>query len=798
MKKRTMRREPLPILKTHPEHGLTQSQVQERMKKGRVSKAPKTAGKTNWEIIFTHTFTFFNLIFLILAILLVLGGSTVKNMTFLIAAGCNTVIGIVQEIRAKLAVDKLTLVAARPVGVIRDGRLTAVPPDGLVRDDIAEFAPGDQIPADGILARGELRMDESLITGEADAVCKVPGDAIRSGSVVLSGRGRVRLTAVGADAFVYRLTREAKANPRAGKSEMMRSLDRLIRILGAILVPVGCLLFRQEYLVLKLGLQNSVESVVAALVGMIPEGLYLLTSLAMAASALKLSREKVLVQDMTCIETLARVDVLCLDKTGTITSPIMEAAGLVPLTNSPAEDPAAALAALFGSREPDNDTARAMAAGFDKDPGWVCETYIPFSSETKWSGGIFRDHGAFVAGAPEVLLGHRAPQFQDCIYPHTTKGFRVLLVAAYGGSLTPGGLNPELVQPLALCLLTSPLRDNAQETIGYFQNQGVSIRVISGDNPRTVSRVAGEAGILGAEKYIDASSLETEEDFRRAAENYRVFGRVSPNQKRKLVQALQAQGHTVAMIGDGVNDLLAMRQADCAIAMASGAQAASQTASLVLLASDFAAVPGITAEGRRVINNIQRAASLFLVKNIFSLGLSLLSLFTGLAYPFQPIHLTMIAALTIGIPSFFLAMEPNYHRVSGSFLQNVLHRALPGGIANIAMILTAQAILTRLGLPEGDISTVCTAIAALVGLLVLGQVCKPWERFRKVIWWSMATALAGCFTLLGNLFELRLTEPAALPVLAVLAAVTPGVFFLLQRILPSFGRNPVETGVGKG
>lgn len=781
MQNRNKRREPLPILKTDPELGLTQAQVWERAEAGWVSGTPKTAGKSGLEIILTHTFTFFNLIFVILAVLLVLGGSTVKNMTFLIVALCNTVIGIVQEIRAKNAVDKLTLVAARPVRVIREGNRTQIPPEQLVRDDIAEFAPGDQLPADGILVLGALSLDESLLTGEADAVAKLPGDAILSGSVVLSGRGRVRLTAVGEDSFAARLAREARKNPKAGKSGMMRSLDRLIRAVGVMLVPVGILLLRQEYFVLGLGLRDSVESVVAALVGMIPEGLYLLTSIALAASALKLSREKVLVQDMSRIESLARVDVLCLDKTGTITEPSMEAAELIPLEGSSPESPETILSALFGSREPDNDTARALAARYSQKTDWVCQQYIPFTTENRFSGCTFRDHGTFLIGAPEALLGHRLPQFRQRIDPFAEEGYRVLLLAALDGPLLSGKPDPEDIRPLALCLLTSPLRENARQTLAYLASQGVSLRVISGDDPKTVSRVALQAGIPGSERSIDASTLKTEEDFRHAAENYHVFGRVTPEQKRQLIKALQDLGHTVAMTGDGVNDLLAMKQADCSIAMASGAQAASQSASLVLLESDFAAIPGITAEGRRVINNIQRAAALFLVKNIFSLGLSLISLVTGLAYPFQPIHLTLISALTIGIPSFFLAMEPNYRRVTEGFLRGVLRRALPGGITDILMILLAQALAARFRLPAEDISTVCAAAVGMVGLLVLLQVCKPWDRFRKLIWFAMASALAVCFTLLGGLFELRFSSAVAIPLSAVLLT-TPAVFFAAQRL----------------
>ena len=771
----------LDVVDADPQTGLTAEQVRSRAEAGWISGKPRAAGKTEQEIVFANIFTFFNLVFVILAVMLVLGGSSVKNMTFLIVAACNAVIGIVQEIRAKHAVDQLTLVAARPVTLIRDGKKQEVVAESIVRDDIALFGPGDTLCADGILRSGELQVNESLITGEADAVRKLPGDELKSGSIVIAGHGAVQLTAVGEDSFAAKLTAEAKANPRASKSEMMRSLDKLIKVVGIALIPVGLILFHQEYMVLKLPLRDSVEGTVAALVGMIPEGLYLLTSIAMAASALKLSRENVLVQDMNCIESLARVDVLCVDKTGTITENTMQAENLIPLSDTAPETLEDILAALY-SGEPDNDTARAMAELYGRETDWECEKKIPFASAHKWSGGVYKDHGAFLTGAPEYLLGKRIGEFSGQIDSWADEGYRVLLVAAYDGDPVPGELDEEKLTPLAFCLLTSPVRENAKATFDYFEEQGVSIRVISGDNARTASRVALRAGVNGAEKYIDASALETQEDYARAAAEYNVFGRVTPDQKKKLIQALQAQGHTVAMTGDGVNDLLAMKQADCSIAMASGAQAASQMASLVLLDSDFAAMPSITAEGRRVINNIQRAATLFLVKNIFSLFMSIITIFTNWPYPLQPIHLTVISSLTIGIPSFFLAMEPNYNRVRGRFLRGVLRRAFPGGLTNIFVVAAAQVYMTVFGLTDDQTSTICAGVLGVTGLMVLFQVCKPFQKFRKIIWGSMAFAMVVCFTLLGNVFDLRTGTPQSNLAMMTLLMMAPTVFIAMLRL----------------
>ena len=777
---RTVRRE-VEVFNPDPEYGLTQEQVLIRREAGWAAGKPRAAGKTRLEIVLTHLFTFFNLVFAVLGVLLMLAGSSPKNMTFLMVAAWNAVIGIVQELRAKRAVDNLTLVAARPVTVVRQGQRQQIPAEETVRDEIALVSPGDTLSADGVLRSGELQVDESLLTGEADPVRKVPGDPLRSGSAVLTGHGSIQLTAVGEDAYAARLTAAAKDNPRAAKSEMMRSLDKLIRVVGFALVPVGLVLFHQEYRVLHMSLQESAEGTVAALVGMIPEGLYLLTSIAMAASALKLSRDRVLVQDMNCIESLARVDVLCVDKTGTVTENYMEVEALVPLKESDAGTAQEILSALYGS-EADNDTARAMAARFGAQSSWIPEKRIPFSSAYKWSGGVFRDRGAFLAGAPEVLLqdalGDYAPQLDSW----ADQGYRVILLAAYGGDPVPGQLEKQLLTPLAFCLLSSPLRENAKDTFAYFARQGVSVRVISGDNPRTVSRVAQQAGIEGADRYIDASTLETQEDYARAAEEYRVFGRVTPEQKQKIVQSLQAMGHTVGMTGDGVNDLLAMKQADCSVAMASGTQAASQMASLVLLDSDFAAMPAITAEGRRVINNIQRAATLFLVKNIFSLFMSILTICTGWSYPLQPIHLTVISSLTIGIPSFFLAMEPNYSPIRGRFLRGVLRRAFPGGLTNIFVVTAVQIYAGIFGLTDEQTATVCAGVLGITGLMVLFQVCKPFKPFRKLVWTAMAAAMVVCFTLLGNVFDLRTGTAQSNMAMFTLMMMVPTVFIAMLRL----------------
>ena len=763
-----------------PQTGLTQVQVQERLDAGLHGGTDSGSGPSEKEIVLRHCLTFFNLVFVVLAVLLLLGRSSPKNLGFLAVVVVNTVIGIVQEIRAKRAVEKLSLVARRPVTVIRGGQLLSTEPDGIVRDDIVEFAQGDQICADGILRSGELYVNESLLTGEEDSVEKGPGDLVHSGSIVLSGRGRVELTAVGEACGAAMLAREAKKNPRGKKSEMIRSLDRLILFLGLALVPVGCILFHQEYRVLHLGLQESTEGTVAALIGMIPEGLYLLTSIALAVSAQKLSKARVLVQDMNSIETLARVDVLCVDKTGTITEPDMVVENLIPLGDLLPEELEDILTAMYGEVPPDNATARAMSELFPGQSSLTCTKRIPFSPETKWYGCEFADFGSVVVGAPEFLLGSREDTWG--IDRWAQQGYRVLLCAQYGAPLEAGRLDSGLISPIALILLTGKLRPKARETFAYFAQQGVTVKVISGDNPATVSQIAQQAGIPGSEQYIDASTLATPEAIREAAVKYTVFGRVTPQQKKELVAALQKKKHTVAMTGDGVNDLLAMKQANCAIAMASGAEAASSLASLVLLDSDFSAMPGVVAEGRRVINNIQRAASLFLVKNIFSLFLSVITLFTAWPYPLVPIHLTVISAMTIGIPSFILTFEPKYDRVQGKFLPSVLRRAFPGGLANVFVVLVCQLFMVVFALPQKEVSTICAAILSFVGLLVLFQICKPFNFFRGALWCAMTAGIVVCFTLLGDILDLRTWSGQARLVMGTLLVMTPTVFFFIQRL----------------
>lgn len=762
--------------------GLSPQQVLERTEKGWVAGDPKPTGKTAGEIVAGQVFTFFNLVFLILGIVLMLAGSSFKNMGFLLVAFWNTAIGIVQQLRAKASLDKLSVVAIQPVSVIRDGIQTQIPPSELVRDDILVLTPGEQIPADGLLRQGLLRLDESLRTGESEPIVRREGDEVHSGAYVLSGGALVQLTAVGDQSFATRLSLEARANPEAKKSEMLLAMDKLIFYLGIAMIPIGILLFANEFWRLNNTMLDSVEATVAALVGMIPEGLYLLTSMALAASAVKLSFKKVLVQDMHCIETLARVDVLCLDKTGTITEPTISIQKQIPLSGVSENYLTDALNAFYHDTIPENDTARAMAAVYGKKSRWNCLDRVPFDPEYKWSAACFEDQGAFLVGAPDAILGRRYETYREQVEGYAAQGYRVLLVSAYNGDPRPNRLDADKLAPMALILLSSPIRADARETFDYFRQQGVHLRVLSGDDPATISRIAQEAGLPGADRCVDARRLETQEDYREAVENFAIFGRVTPEQKKYIVEALQQRGHTVAMVGDGVNDLLAMKQADCSVAMSSGVRAASQLASLVLLKSHFSAMPEIVAEGRRVINNIQRSAALYLVKNIFSIAIALAALLTGFSYPFIPVHLTVIGALTIGIPSFFLAMEPNYERVEGKFITNVLKRALPGGLTDFLTILLAQLLGRWMGLGAGEISTVCAVAISVTGMLVLYRVSQPFHTFRKILWGAMALGLVLSFTVFAGFLQWELGSFLAWLCMAVCCAAAVGIFLGIHRL----------------
>ena len=765
------------------DQGLTADEIAVRLRYGYANLPVNPPSKTVGQIVKSNVFTFFNFIFFLLAICIILVGSF-RDLMFMPIVLANILIGVIQEIRAKKTIDKLTLLSSPKAIAVREGKEYTVETDQLVLDDVVIFSSGNQICADAVILEGEVQVNESLITGEAKAVTKVPGDALLSGSFIIAGKCWARLDAVGEDSYASRLTMEAKKHGKRKQSEMMNSLNRLIQVIGFVIIPFGIVLFYRQTMELGLPIRQSVVSTVAALVGMIPEGLYLLASVALAVSVIRLARYHTLVHELNCIETLARVDVLCVDKTGTITETAMQVQDVILLNEQVCgeEQLRQALSAFYRNITDDNNTANAMREYFHDACTWHAAKTVPFTSATKWSAAAFGERGTYLVGAPEFILKERYGEIQEQVEGFSALGNRVLLAAQFEGYLHSDQLEGEIT-PLALVLIANKIRENAPETFGFFAQQGVTIKVISGDNPMTVSEVARQAGIAHAERYVDATTLTSPQLIERAAEQYTVFGRVTPDQKRKLVRALKSAGHTVAMTGDGVNDVLALKDADCSIAMASGSDAACHVSQLVLLNSDFSSMPKVVLEGRRVINNIERAASLFLVKNIFSFVLALISMFITLPYPVTPAQLSLVSTLTIGFPAFLLALEPNKNLVSGRFLQNVIMRALPGALTDILLILGVQAFANVFSLSIDELSTMSAILMAWVGLLVLFQVCKPIDWKRGVIWGVMAVGVIFCITVMADFFVLSKLSVGAMLIFTVFALLA---YPVMRAILWSF------------
>lgn len=728
----------------HPDvnFGLNTEQIDQRIVGGFINLPVDPPSKTVKEIIFTNVFTYFNLIFCILAVLVIIVGSF-KSLTFMPVIIFNTLIGIIQQIRSKNTLDKLTMLNAPKASVIRNGQKKTIPASELVLDDIVVFTSGVQIPADGTVLSGEVQVNEALITGESDEITKKCGDQLLSGSFVVSGECRAQMDKVGADSYISKLTIEAKTAKEPRESDMVRSLNRLVKIIGVIIIPVGSILFWQSFVVQGLSFRKSVISMVAAIIGMIPEGLYLLVSVALVVSVMRLAKQKVLIHEMQCIETLARVDILCVDKTGTITENKMETNDYIALDGydskvmMPLDELIGTLAHNMSS---DNSTMNALQQFFKKGTDKKADQVIPFSSTTKYSSIVY-DNQSYVLGAPEFVLREQYTKYQEKIEQYSSEGYRVLVFGKYNGIVEKGKALMDTVDAYALIFLSNPIRKEAPATFSYFRDQGVGIKVISGDNPITVSKIAKKANIENAENYIDASTLKTPADIYTAIAKYTVFGRVTPNQKRLFVQALKAQGHTVAMTGDGVNDVLALKDADCSVAMASGSDAAAQAAQIVLLESDFSKMPQVVMEGRRVVNNIERSSSLFLVKNIFSLLMSMFSIFTVTHYPLTPSQISMVSMFTIGIPAAILALEPNKNRIHGRFLSNVLLRALPAGLTNFIVISSLGIFGKVFAVSSDDISTASALIMCVVGLLILWKISKPMNTLRVATFISMIIGL---------------------------------------------------------
>lgn len=769
--------------------GLTGREVEERVTQGLSNRTDITTGKTAGKIIKSNILTYFNLIFLILTVLLCMVGSF-RNLTFLPVIIGNTVIGIIQELRAKRTLDKMNMLNAPHSIVIRDGVQLQIPSEELVKDDVVLLSAGSQICADAVVLRGCIFANEALLTGEADEIKKTAGDSLLSGSFVVSGQCYAKLTCVGNESYISRLTAEAKAMGSGEQSEMIRSLNRIVKWVGIIIIPVAAILFAQAYYVNEETFRKSIVSMVAAVLGMIPEGLYLLTTVSLALSTIRLARRKVLLHDMKSIETLARVDTLCVDKTGTITEAGMEVQKLLVSRANPAgaatvQELEGLLAEYAAATSDANITMQAIreyppilqkstAAG-----EWKVLSAMPFSSARKYSMVSFAE-GSFVLGAPEIVLGGQQELVSQEIYPYVKKGYRVLALGRCKPLENGAEGLPEAVVPLGYVILTNPIRQNAKETFAYFKEQGVAIKVISGDNPETVSEIARHAGIENAERFIDASMLHTDGELAEAANRYTVFGRVTPKQKQMIVKALQKAGHTVAMTGDGVNDILAMKDADCSVAMASGSEAAAQAAQVVLLDSDFAHMPSVVLEGRCVVNNIQRSASLFLVKNIFSLLMALFSAVFAFTYPLEPAQISLISMFTIGMPGFFLALEPNKKRIEGHFITNVIAKALPAGLTDVLAVGALVVCGAAFSLPDTDVATASTLLLAVVGFMILIKISHPFTPMKYVILACSIFGLMLSGIFLGKLFAISEMSEICILLLVIFAFAAESLFRYLS------------------
>ena len=759
--------------------GLSRQQAEERMEGGWGNEEVEASSLTVRDIIRKNVCTYFNLIFAVLAVLVSITGSF-RNLTFLPVVIINTVVGIVQEVRAKRILDKMNMLNAPHAEVVREGKTQKVASTELVLDDIVIFPSGSQVCADAVICQGQVRVNESLLTGESEEIEKKEGDLLLSGSFITAGKCRARLDRVGRDSYISQLTLQAKAMREGEQSEMIRSLNKLVKAAGVAIIPIGIALFAQSYFLNQEPFRDSILSMVAAVIGMIPEGLYLLTTMALTLGTVRLALKKVLLHDMKSMETLARVDVLCVDKTGTITEDEMEVKELIRLDENREEgEIRESLTRFVQAMDPENGTMRALQAGFPGQNGAKPEAVVPFSSAAKYSGAVL-DGKSYVLGAPEFVLLEKYETWREKLEAYSARGYRVLVFGTCperpdGKPLKAG------IEPLAAVVLMNRIREEAPQTFAYFAEQGVEIKVISGDNPLTVSETAKEAGIANADKYVDTRQLQTEEDFEKAATEYTVFGRVLPEQKRLLVQALKKNGKTVAMTGDGVNDVLALKDADCSIAMASGSDAAIQASQVVLLESDFARMPEVVGEGRRVVNNIQQSASLFLVKNIFSFLLSLASLCFMFQYPLEPSQISLISMFTIGVPGFFLSLQPNHEKIQGKFLSNVLLKALPAGVTDALLVAFLAVCGETFHIGADDISTAATLLLALVGFMILYQICRPMNLIRRLIWWGCAAGLVGSVLLVPWLFGLTAISKQGVMLLVLFLLASDPVFRYLTR-----------------
>ena len=755
--------------------GLTRAEVEERIRTGqgnRTGGGTKTIGRIIWE----HSMTLFNLVNVILAIAVAAVGSF-KNMLFMGIVFSNTAIGVIQEVRSKRMVDRLSIMISAKIETIRDNQRHMISSDDLVKDDLIHLKRGAQVPADARIVYGSADVNESLLTGEPDLISKTVGDELFSGSFLAAGDCYAKLIRVGKEAFASKISQEAKRVKKV-ESEIMRTLKKLITIISCILVPLGALLFMNQLSLDGGSVESAVVGTVAGLISMIPEGLMLLTSSVLAVAVIRLSQRQVLVQQLYCIETLARVDVLCLDKTGTITSGAMKVSGLLGFGKTGREELVRGFASLAAASKDESPTLSAIREAFPCETAPSVSRVISFSSEKKWSGVTLSDGTTYIMGAGEMILRDRYAEIEKS-FKNKIGTNRVLLLATSTQPFDEEGNLPDEIQPVGVLLIQDEIRKEAPDTIRFFQEQGVDLKVISGDGVATVSQIAEKAGIPVNGRCVDARTLVTDADMEYACSAYTVFGRVTPSQKRQLVRALQKQGHTVAMTGDGVNDVLAMKESDCSVAMASGSEAARNIAQLVLTTDDFSSMPDVVAEGRRSINNIQRSASMFLTKTIFAMLIGLLFIFVNWQYPFQPIQMSFISTLTIGLPSLILALEPNRERISGNFFYNIITRALSGGVTMAVGILLVYAAGAIFRLEYEEISMLAVLLTSMTCVFLLYRISIPFNKVRLALFIIVISSIVLVTAFFGSFFNFpRMTFKMVISIV-VIGAVNGAIFFFL-------------------
>lgn len=728
--------------------GLSDQEVIQRINEGKVNNVDNKITKSYKEIFINNTITFFNMINVSLLALLIFVGSY-KNTLFILVIVINTIAGIYQEIKAKITLDRLKIIVSSKVDVIRNGITKTIAINEIVLDDYLILHTGMQIPSDSILVDGYVEANEALLTGESDPILKQTGDKLFSGSFVTSGKGICKVIHVGDDNYTNKIANEAK-KLKKHDSKLNQSLNMILKYISIIIVPLGILLFLKQYLYGNLGFNDAIVSTVAAIIGMIPEGLVLLTSVALTISVLRLAKQKTLVQELFCIETLARVDTLCLDKTGTITEGTMKVEFDVKICNVNIEE---IVGNLINSSTDENVTSNALKKHYTKMNNYKLCHNIPFSSDRKYSGASFYQEGTYYLGAYQFLFPKGNDELEIICNKYASDGYRILVLAHSSEVKQDDKLALDLT-PYGIIVLSDVIRKDAKEILAYFDKQGVDLKVISGDDPLTVGAIAKKAGLKNANHYIDASTLKTPQDFENALKSYSVFGRVTPQQKKEMVLALKRLGHTVAMSGDGVNDVLAFKEADCSIAMAAGSDVAKNVANLVLLDNNFSAMPHIVNEGRRVINNITMSASMFLIKTIFSILISIATIFLGQAYPFEPIQLSLISTCGVGIPTFFLTYEANFEHVKGNFLTTVLEKSFPFALT----IAIGAATITNIGLYLGYdplmLATICILFTGWNYLLALLKIYRPLTLYRRIVIY-LTQLLYFALMLIGQpLFEL--------------------------------------------